>query len=157
EAKRVAKSVLNSPLVKTMVHGADPNVGRLLMAVGKCFECTIQPQTTDAWVNGYQVVKGGERLAFDDDIVRQTLKQEVVDLEIALGVGGARPVAYGCDVTTGYIRENAAYYSRWVNDGSRMTDAISASLIRHPSSCSCFPRCASSFVMSRWPSEISSN
>lgn len=111
EAKRVAKSVLNSPLVKTMVHGADPNVGRLLMAVGKCFECSIQPQTTDAWVNGYQVVKGGERLAFDDDVVRRTLKQEVVDLEIALGVGEARAVAYGCDLTKGYVEENAAYYS----------------------------------------------
>jgi glutamate N-acetyltransferase/amino-acid N-acetyltransferase len=111
EARRVAKSVLNSPLVKTMVHGADPNVGRLLMAVGKCFECTIAPASTDAWVNGYQVVKGGERLAFDDDVVRKTLKQEVVDLEIALGVGEARAVAYGCDLTKGYIEENAAYYS----------------------------------------------
>lgn len=111
EAGRVAKSVLNSPLVKTMVHGADPNVGRLLMAVGKCFECTIAPASTDAWVNGYQVVKGGERLSFDDDIVRKTLKQEVVDLEIALGVGDARAVAYGCDLTKGYIEENAAYYS----------------------------------------------
>jgi glutamate N-acetyltransferase/amino-acid N-acetyltransferase len=111
EARRVAKSVLNSPLVKTMVHGADPNVGRLLMAVGKCFDCTIVPASTDAWVNGFQVVKGGERLAFDDDVVRRTLAQEVVDLEIALGVGTARAVAYGCDLTKGYIEENAAYYS----------------------------------------------
>lgn len=111
EARRVAKSVLNSPLVKTMVHGADPNVGRLLMAVGKCFDCTIVPARTDAWVNGFQVVKAGERLAFDDDIVRKTLKEEVVDLEIALGVGEARAVAYGCDLTKGYIEENAAYYS----------------------------------------------
>ncbi len=111
EARRIAKSVLNSPLVKTMVHGADPNVGRLLMAVGKCFECTIVPTRTEAWVNGYQVVKQGERLAFDDDIVRRSLKEEVVDLEIALGVGDARAVAYGCDLTKGYIEENAAYYS----------------------------------------------
>lgn len=111
EAKRVAKSVLNSPLVKTMVHGADPNVGRLLMAVGKCFECTIDPTSTDAWINGFQVVKGGERLAFDDETVRKALKHEVVDLEIALGVGDARAVAYGCDLTKGYIEENAAYYS----------------------------------------------
>lgn len=111
EAKRVAKSVLNSPLVKTMVHGADPNVGRLLMAVGKCFECTIDPTGTDAWINGFQVVKGGERLAFDDETVRKALKHEVVDLEIALGVGDARAVAYGCDLTKGYIEENAAYYS----------------------------------------------
>ena len=111
EAKRVAKSVLTSPLVKTMVHGADPNVGRLLMAVGKCFDCTIKPTSTDAWINGFQVVKGGERLSFDDNVVRQALKQEVVDLEIALGVGESRAVAYGCDLTKGYIEENAAYYS----------------------------------------------
>ena len=111
EARRVAKSVLNSPLVKTMVHGADPNVGRLLMAVGKCFDCTITPTSTDAWINGFQVVKGGERLSFDDNTVRDALKREVVDLEIALGVGEARAVAYGCDLTKGYIEENAAYYS----------------------------------------------
>lgn len=111
EARRVAKSVLNSPLVKTMVHGADPNVGRLLMAVGKCFDCTITPSTTDAWINGFQVVRGGERLSFDDNVVRTALKAEVVDLEIALGVGEARAVAYGCDLTKGYIEENAAYYS----------------------------------------------
>lgn len=111
EAKVVAKSVLNSPLVKTMVHGADPNVGRLLMAVGKCFDCTIRPASTEAWINGYQVVRGGERLAFDDAVVRSALKAEVVDLEIALGVGEARAVAFGCDLTKGYIEENASYYS----------------------------------------------
>lgn len=111
EARVVAKSVLNSPLVKTMVHGADPNVGRLLMAVGKCFDCTIVPATTDAWINGYQVVRGGERLEFDDAVVRAALKAEVVDLEIALGVGSADATAYGCDLTKGYVEENASYYS----------------------------------------------
>lgn len=111
EARRIAKSVLNSPLVKTMVHGADPNVGRLLMAVGKCFECTIRPASTDAWINGYQVVRGGERLDFDDATVRRALGAEVVDLEIALGVGTAGAVAYGCDLTKGYVEENASYYS----------------------------------------------
>jgi glutamate N-acetyltransferase/amino-acid N-acetyltransferase len=111
EAKRIAKSVLNSPLVKTMVHGADPNVGRLLMAVGKCFDCTVRPASTDAWINGFQVVQAGARMSFDDSIVRKALEAEVVDLEIALGVGEARAVAYGCDLTKGYIEENAAYYS----------------------------------------------
>ncbi|MES2176383.1 MAG: bifunctional glutamate N-acetyltransferase/amino-acid acetyltransferase ArgJ [Gemmatimonadota bacterium] len=111
EARKVAKSVLNSPLVKTMVHGADPNVGRLLMAVGKCFDCSIRPEATDAWINGYQVVRGGVRLDFDDAIVRDALKVENVDLEIALGVGDADATAYGCDLTKGYIEENAAYYS----------------------------------------------
>ena len=48
EARRVAKSLVNSPLIKTMVHGADPNVGRLLMAVGKCTDVRIDPAATDA-------------------------------------------------------------------------------------------------------------
>ncbi|MGA0919981.1 MAG: bifunctional glutamate N-acetyltransferase/amino-acid acetyltransferase ArgJ [Gemmatimonadaceae bacterium] len=111
EARFIAKAVLNSPLVKTMVHGADPNVGRLLMAVGKCFDCTIHPASTEAWINGYQVVRGGERLPFDDATVRQALTAEVVDLEIALGVGPGDATAYGCDLTKGYIEENASYYS----------------------------------------------
>lgn len=111
EAHVVAKSIVNSPLVKTMVHGADPNVGRLLMAVGKCFDCTIEPTTTDAWINGFQVVGRGERLAFDDAVVRETLSREIVDIAVALGVGDGEATAYGCDFTKGYIEENAAYYS----------------------------------------------
>ena len=111
DARKVAKSIVDSPLVKTMVHGADPNVGRLLMAVGKCFDCTIRPETTDAWINGHQVVRAGARLEFDDATVREALRTEVVDLEVSLGVGNAEARAYGCDLTKGYIDENAAYYS----------------------------------------------
>jgi glutamate N-acetyltransferase / amino-acid N-acetyltransferase len=94
-----------------MVHGADPNVGRLLMAVGKCFGCTIVPESTDASINGYPVVRAGARVEFDDAIVRDTLTREVVDLEVSLGVGDAAATAFGCDLTKGYIDENAAYYS----------------------------------------------
>lgn len=111
EARFVAKAINNSPLIKTMVHGADPNVGRILMAVGKCFDCTIAPDRTDAWVNGFQVVRGGRRLAFDDATVRASLSAEVVELEVALGVGNGVATAFGCDLTKGYIEENAAYYS----------------------------------------------
>jgi glutamate N-acetyltransferase/amino-acid N-acetyltransferase len=111
DARRVAKSLVNSPLIKTMVHGADPNVGRLLMAVGKAFEVNVRPGSTDAWINGHAVVKGGERLDFDEAAVRTALKSEVVDLEVTLGVGNASATAYGCDLTNGYIEENAAYYS----------------------------------------------
>jgi glutamate N-acetyltransferase/amino-acid N-acetyltransferase len=111
DARRVAKSIVNSLLVKTMVHGADPNVGRLLMAVGKCFDCTVRAETTDAWINGHQVVAGGTRLDFDDGVVRQALSVDTVDLEVSLGVGDGAATAYGCDLTKAYIDENAAYYS----------------------------------------------
>ncbi len=111
DARRVAKSLVNSPLVKTMVHGADPNVGRLLMAVGKVFDVKVNALTTDAWINGRAVVKGGERLDFDEPALRAALKDEVVEIVVALGSGGASATAYGCDLTNGYIEENAAYYS----------------------------------------------
>ena len=111
EAHVVAKSIVNSPLVKTMVHGADPNVGRLLMAIGKCFTCTIVPTSTDARINGFPVVRGGERLEFDDAVVRETLAHAVVDLDVSLGVGSGAALVYGCDLTKGYVEENAAYYS----------------------------------------------
>jgi len=111
DARLVAKSLINSPLVKTMVHGADPNVGRLLMAVGKCFDARVEMAKTDASINGFPVVKGGRRLAFDDAVVRKTLTAEVVDLEVTLGLGEHSATAYGCDLTKGYVDENAAYYS----------------------------------------------
>ena len=111
EARRVAKSLVNSPLIKTMVNGADPNVGRILMAVGKCVDCTISPLTTSASVNGFQVVKQGARVEFEDAVVRAALSTDAVDLVVELGVGSATATAYGCDLSTGYITENAAYYS----------------------------------------------
>lgn len=111
EARRVAKSLVNSPLVKTMVHGADPNVGRLLMAVGKCFECTIRPETTDAWINGQKVVHGGVRTTFDEAAVRTALATDTTDILVSLGIGEGEATAFGCDLSAGYISENAAYYS----------------------------------------------
>jgi glutamate N-acetyltransferase/amino-acid N-acetyltransferase len=111
DARRVAKSLVNSPLIKTMVHGADPNVGRILMAVGKCTDVAINTAGTEAWVNGFQVVGHGARLDFDDAVVRAALGVENVDIEVSLGAGSATARAWGCDLTHGYIDENAAYYS----------------------------------------------
>jgi len=111
EARRMAKTVVNSPLIKTMVNGADPNVGRILMAIGKCLDCTVVPATTTAMVNGFQVVYQGARVDFDDDAVRLALAMPTVDLVINLGVGLGSATAFGCDLSTGYIEENAAYYS----------------------------------------------
>ena len=71
----------------------------------------IRPASTDAWINGHHVVSGGLRLEFDDATVRAALSADVVDLEVSLGVGDGAATAYGCDLTQGYVDENAAYYS----------------------------------------------
>jgi glutamate N-acetyltransferase/amino-acid N-acetyltransferase len=57
------------------------------------------------------VVKSGERTDFVDAAVRATLEEEVIELVVALGVGDASATAFGCDLSTGYITENAAYMS----------------------------------------------
>jgi glutamate N-acetyltransferase/amino-acid N-acetyltransferase len=111
EARRVAKSVVNSPLIKTMAHGADPNVGRILMAIGKCFDVGIEPSLTHASINGTAVVRCGARAEFDEGALRELLRGDPVDILVELGVGSSSATAYGCDLTAGYIEENAAYFS----------------------------------------------
>lgn len=111
DARRIAKSLVNSPLIKTMVHGADPNVGRILMAIGKCVDVPLEPAATHASINGFEVVRGGERLPFDDARVRAALTTSTVELTVELGAGDARATAFGCDLSRGYVDENAAYYS----------------------------------------------
>lgn len=111
DARRVAKSLINSPLVKTMVHGADPNVGRILMAIGKCMDATVVPAKTSASINGLDVLRNGTRAEFDDAAARAALAIETVEIVVDLGVGGETATAYGCDLSRGYIEENAAYYS----------------------------------------------
>jgi glutamate N-acetyltransferase/amino-acid N-acetyltransferase len=111
EARLIAKTIVNSPLIKTMAYGADPNVGRILMAIGKCFDATLTPERTMASINGFPVVENGQRANYDDARVREALAAEVIDLEVDLSSGDAEATAYGCDLTEGYIKENAAYYS----------------------------------------------
>lgn len=111
DARMVARSLVDSPLIKTMAYGADPNVGRVLMAVGKCFSARVEPVRTAAWINGTQVIAGGARAHFDEEALRVSLAGDPVEIEVDLGVGAHAARAWGCDLTEGYVQENAAYYS----------------------------------------------
>jgi len=111
EARRMARSIVESPLVKTMAYGADPNVGRVLMAVGKCFECEVDPVRLSIRIGEAPVFANGARLDFEDAAVRAILSGDPVDIRVDLGLGDGRATAFGCDLTPGYIEENAAYYS----------------------------------------------
>jgi glutamate N-acetyltransferase/amino-acid N-acetyltransferase len=111
DARLIAKSLVNSPLIKTMVYGGDPNVGRILMAVGKCVDCRVDPDRLVAAIGGVTVFLGGGRTDFDESMVRSLLGLDPVDLDVDLGEGEGEARAWGCDLTPGYIAENAAYYS----------------------------------------------
>ena len=111
EARVVARALVESPLIKTMVHGGDPNVGRILMAVGKCVDVSVDPERVRASIGEGTVVEGGRRAEFDDDAVRESLLGDTVELSVDLGVGSGEAQAWGCDLSRGYVDENAAYYS----------------------------------------------
>ncbi|MEV0502778.1 bifunctional glutamate N-acetyltransferase/amino-acid acetyltransferase ArgJ [Streptomyces spectabilis] len=112
QAKRVAKAVVNSPLVKTAVHGADPNWGRVAMAVGKCQDdLDIVPERVTIRFGTQEVYPAGpepENL----ERVGEYLKSDEVTLHVDLGVAAHSTgefTAYGCDLTEGYVRLNADY------------------------------------------------
>jgi glutamate N-acetyltransferase / amino-acid N-acetyltransferase len=109
QAKTVAKAIVNSPLVKTAVHGADPNWGRVAMAIGKC------SQYTD--VNQEQVViRFGSQEVYPTQVNDQGLnelsaymKGADVRIHVSLNTGSAEATVWGCDLTDGYVRINADY------------------------------------------------
>ena len=110
-ARALAKSIVDSPLIKTMVHGGDPNVGRILMAVGKCREARVLPGRIDAWVGDDQVVASGTPTDFDPQMVRERFGGSTVDITVDLGLGDGSARAWGCDLSEGYVEENGAYVS----------------------------------------------
>ncbi len=109
QARRVAKAIVNSPLVKTAIHGADPNWGRVAMAIGKCEQDTdIDPECV--------------RIAFDDlevyplqlaasDLHRLSaaMRAEHVRIAVDLGCGESEATVWGCDLSAGYVSINADY------------------------------------------------
>lgn len=109
QAKRVAKAILNSPLVKTAVFGADPNWGRVAMAVGKCSDETdIDP---DRVVIRFGTQELYPTLTDQDGLDRLSayLKGDEVLIHVSLGIAAGAWTVYGCDLTDGYIRINADY------------------------------------------------
>jgi glutamate N-acetyltransferase / amino-acid N-acetyltransferase len=113
QAKRVAKAIVNSPLVKTAVHGADPNWGRIAMAVGKSSEDTDIDQRAVTIRIGDRELYPKPASADDLDALVEHLRGDEVSIHVSLGVvpgdDGGRATVYGCDLTDGYVRINADY------------------------------------------------
>jgi len=110
QAKRIAKAIVNSPLVKTAVHGADPNWGRLAMAIGKCHEETdIQPERVRMMFGELCVFSQGEPQNADLQRLTDYLKGKDIRITIDLGIHDGRATVWGCDLTAEYVRLNAEY------------------------------------------------
>ena len=108
QARRVAKSIINSPLVKTAIHGADPNWGRIAMAVGKVNDDDIDQNKV--------VIRIGSEELFPQQVSERELEElssylqgDEVLIHVSLGIGSGTARAWGCDLTDGYVRINADY------------------------------------------------
>jgi glutamate N-acetyltransferase/amino-acid N-acetyltransferase len=112
QAKRVAKSILNSPLVKTAVFGADPNWGRIAMAIGKCEDQQdILPEKVSI-AFGELVVYQGQPLPQDRLPELQVyLQRPEVTIRVSLGLGSSSATVWGCDLSYEYVRINGEYTS----------------------------------------------
>ena len=109
QAKTVAKAIVNSPLVKTAVHGADPNWGRVAMAVGKCSQYTDIDQASVIIRFGTQEVYPRQIGADDLSTLSTYMKGSDVRIHVALNTGTESATVWGCDLTAGYVRINADY------------------------------------------------
>jgi glutamate N-acetyltransferase/amino-acid N-acetyltransferase len=109
QAKRVAKSIVNSPLVKTAVHGADPNWGRVAMAVGKCANDTDIDQERVIISFGDTEVYPRQLADSDLHALSQYMAGDEVVIAVDLQIGSGVSTVWGCDLTDGYIRINADY------------------------------------------------
>lgn len=109
QAKRVARAIVDSPLVKTAVHGGDPNWGRVAMAIGKCQDdLDLIPEKVTIWFGDLEVYPDRPDPARTAELAAQLSADEVL-IRVALGIGAGAFTAYGCDLTEGYIQINASY------------------------------------------------
>lgn len=107
-ADRIARTIANSPLVKTAFAGADPNWGRILCAAGYS-GARFDPAQARVWCNGLALYRRGRALPFSEALAQRRLDVAQVEIRLDLGAGHARSWMWTCDLTDEYIRINASY------------------------------------------------
>ena len=111
DARRVALSIANSPLVKTAIAGEDPNWGRVVMAVGKS-GASADRDRLSIWFGDVLVAKDGwVSPDYNEDAAAAHMKNEDLLIRVNLGLGDGQSTVWTCDLTHGYIEINADYRS----------------------------------------------
>jgi glutamate N-acetyltransferase/amino-acid N-acetyltransferase len=108
-ARRVAKIVAESPLVKTALFGNDPNWGRILAAAGRA-GVPFDPAAASAWLAGTCIYDRGLPAAFDGNALAQEMAAKEVEIRLDLATaGGGAATVFTCDFSYDYVRINAEY------------------------------------------------
>jgi glutamate N-acetyltransferase/amino-acid N-acetyltransferase len=110
DAELAAKSVANSPLFKCAVHGADPNVGRIAVGLGKS-AARIVPEKLSVKIGGFAVVTRGVVRKFDRPKVKRYMSGSEIEITCNLGIGKGKFTALTCDLSHEYVSINADYHT----------------------------------------------
>ena len=108
DARIAAREIASSLLVKAMVHGRDPNWGRIMMALGKS-RVEFNESKVDIFINDIHIVHEGLAIPYLKDAVVSAMSVPEVRFGVNLNSGGAGATAWGCDLTEEYVTLNSAY------------------------------------------------
>ncbi|AJH55384.1 bifunctional glutamate N-acetyltransferase/amino-acid acetyltransferase ArgJ [Bacillus anthracis] len=107
EAKKIAKQIVGSSLVKTAIHGEDPNWGRIISSIGQS-EVAINPNTIDITLQSISVLKNSEPQTFSEEM-KERLQEDEIVINVYLHLGKETGSAWGCDLSYEYVKINACY------------------------------------------------
>ena len=108
EARRASRSIASSMLVKAMVHGRDPNWGRVMMALGKS-RIEFEESDVDLFINDIHMVHEGSAIPYLKEAVISAMSVPEVRFRVNVNAGDASATAWGCDLTEEYVTFNSAY------------------------------------------------
>jgi glutamate N-acetyltransferase/amino-acid N-acetyltransferase len=112
ECRAVALGIAHSPLVKTAFFASDPNLGRIVCAIGNAAARDLDPTGVSFWLDDVQVVAdGGRAPSYREEDGQRVMKQDEITVRVALGRGGAKATVWTCDLSHDYVSINADYRS----------------------------------------------
>jgi glutamate N-acetyltransferase/amino-acid N-acetyltransferase len=108
DARRAARTIVGSSLVKAAVHGSDPNWGRVVAAAGRS-GAVLEPDKLELYIGDIRLVKNGSPIPFDKKEVVGHLNGKEVLIKLDLHLGRFEANAWGCDLSEEYVKINAEY------------------------------------------------
>jgi glutamate N-acetyltransferase/amino-acid N-acetyltransferase len=110
DADRIARAIAESPLVKTALHGGDPNWGRILAAAGRS-GVALDTDRVDIHIGDVWVCERGAARAYDEAVAHEAMIADPVVIRVALHAGAAESWIWTCDLSRSYVDINAHYRS----------------------------------------------
>ncbi|MBY0121045.1 bifunctional ornithine acetyltransferase/N-acetylglutamate synthase [Bacillus sp. S/N-304-OC-R1] len=110
DARKVAKQIVGSNLVKTAVYGEDANWGRIIGAIGQSDVC-VNPNSVDIAIGPITMLKNSEPQMFSEEVASEYLRNHTIQIFVDLHQGDGIGMAWGCDLSYDYVKINASYRS----------------------------------------------